>query len=142
MAGLFKRWERRGIKLEKPEDGILLLVCGDFNDTDYVCQTWQFSYRQRGLVMWLLERYDEQIPHWAEVLEGKEKRLFAQYVPMTDCAEDYAHTIYEAHAYLFKNGRCREIHPGTYKVPKTESLYRQYYDKDGNGSFFDDEDDW
>lgn len=125
---LFERWKKLGIELEKPNDGILLIVNGDFNDEDYIEQTWTFKYDDIGLAMWLLEHYEkEDIWPWDDVLKGKERKLFAQYVPRVI----YVHTIYEAHAYIFENGMCREIkNAGSYEIPSTDSLYERYFNDD------------
>ncbi|MBQ8043546.1 MAG: hypothetical protein IJ272_05285 [Clostridia bacterium] len=128
---LFERLKKRGIELKKPNDGILLIVNGDFNDGDDIEQTWKFEYDDIGLVMWLLDHYEKDIWHWDEVLEKKERKLFAKYVPRVNdtCVEIYAHTIYEAHAYIFENGVCREIkNVGSYEIPSTDSLYESYCD--------------
>ena len=130
---LFERWKELGIVLEKPENGILLIAKGDFNDADDVEQTWRFQYDDLGLVMWLLEHYERGIHHWEEVLTGKERKLFAQYAPgaYDTTSEIRAHTIYDAHAYVFENGVCKEIKVGeTYEIPSTDSLYEKYYDDD------------
>ena len=137
---LFERWKKLGIELEKPNDGILLIVNGDFNDADCMEKTWTFKYDDIGLVMWLLEHYEkEDIWPWVDVLEGKEFELFAQYVPrVKDTAlRVYVHTVYEAHAYIFENGMCREIkNAGSYEIPSTDSLYERYFNNDDDDDAF------
>lgn len=145
---LFERWRKLGLELEKPDNGILLIVNGDFNDGDYIEQTWTFKYDDIGLVMWLLEHYEKfdkiDMGLWDEILEGKERKLYAPYVPRIKdtCIEIHAHTVYEAHAYIFENGMCREIKSaGSYEIPSTDSLYERYFNGDSDEDEDDDYDD-
>ena len=137
---LFERLQKLGIELKRPNDGILLIVKGDFNDGDDIEQTWKFEYDDIGLVMWLLDHYEKDIGHWDEVLVEKERRLFAKYVPTISdtCIKIYAHTICEAHAYIFENGVCRELkNVGAYEIPSTDSLYESYCNDDCDDDYDD-----
>ena len=84
--------------------------------------------------MWLLRHYKKcRGKHGCDVLNGKERKLFAEFVPRVEdtTVTIRAHTIDEFYIYIFEDGMCGEIkNLGSYKVPSTDSLYERYVDDD------------
>ena len=108
---MFQNLRKLKVNLKEPENGILLVVKGDFNDADDISQYWMFSHDDLELVIWLMKHYNQNVHHWDD-----------------SCMELYAHTISECHAYAFENGKCMEIDVSACEMPDTSSLYDSYYE--------------
>lgn len=125
-----KLLERAGAKLETPENGIVLWAKGDFNDVDYLEQSWNFDFEDIDLVMWLLKYYTEllDVKHWEESLTGWDLKLFSEFTPKVydSCMSLNVHTIEEFHIYVYVDGICKELKYEDCDVLDSKTLCEKY----------------